>query len=275
MEKQIFKVSEIRNAIKESTTEFKPVLGNNVEKDSKKNNDEAYKESGKKIEKYQKETKSDLKQGDKSVAGGENRDMSSIVYDSVDDGFKKRTTAQLKGYDHAEAEKNKQKDEYGNADFGDKDTVKVFKDKAKAVKDDKDELKTSGLVGQTLDKEKVKKQTDTMFENKKTKRLVFKHTRFLGENHMKTFIPDEYKEDGNKFMMKDNNDNEYLVEWSNGGADVLSYTNKKVVNEQFEHIQKLMNYNSGDFFKKTTTIQRESADKTMADVLNIARNLKK
>ena len=36
-----------------------------------------------------------------------------------------------------------------------------------------------------------------------------------------------------------------------------------------------MNYNSGDFFKKTTTIQRESADKTMADVLNIARNLKK
>ena len=51
MEKQIFKVSEIRNAIKESTTEFKPVLGNNVEKDSKKNNDEAYKESGKKIEK--------------------------------------------------------------------------------------------------------------------------------------------------------------------------------------------------------------------------------
>ena len=38
MEKQIFKVSEIRNAIKESTTEFKPVLGNNVEKDSKKNN---------------------------------------------------------------------------------------------------------------------------------------------------------------------------------------------------------------------------------------------
>jgi hypothetical protein len=268
---RIISVKSLKDVIRESTSEFKPKLGNDVEKDNKKNNKDSYSDNEKRMKDYQKDMKSQMKKPDKSAAGGENRGMDSIIYDSVDDKFQKRTVSQMKGYADDEAEKKHKNDEFGNAEFNTDEDVKARKEKVEKVVDDKTEMKTSGLVGRLSDKKEVKKGMKTMYKEN-IKRLRFKHTWFLGENDMKRYIPDEFKCEGKKFYMVDNHDNEYLVEWNQGCPEILNHTNKRVISEELSKIEHLMNYNSSNYFTKTTNDIRENADKNLTDIMNKTRN---
>ena len=53
-------------------------------------------------------------------------------------------------------------------------------------------------------------------------------------------IPDEYKFEGNRFKVKDSDSNEFIVEWKEGEASILSYENKKKkLNESIAKFQKI------------------------------------
>lgn len=115
-----------------------------------------------------------------------------------------------------------------------------------------------------------------MFESKKIKNIKFKRTKFLSENHMLTKVPDEFKNEGNKFIMSDAEGNSYLVEWhKNEAPDIEKRINKKLVNEELNRIKNLYNYHSKDYFNTTTSISRMQENREFSDMIGKARKLLK
>ena len=110
-----------------------------------------------------------------------------------------------------------------------------------------------------------------MEETKKIKMLSFKNTQFISEGHMMSKIPDEYKKDGNKFIMRDSANNQYLVEWSSEPT-VTKKINMELVNEQKERIKQLWGYKSAES-KTSTSSFRMQENNEFADMVNKARKL--
>lgn len=112
------------------------------------------------------------------------------------------------------------------------------------------------------------------------KRLHFKNTTFLNEEQMLKRIPEDYKFDGNKFLMKDSKGNEYLVECKKDSlcesyihTNVLDHNcGKETVNEALEKFNHLCGYKSSDFNVKADQL---SETKKYNDMLNITRKLTK
>jgi hypothetical protein len=105
--------------------------------------------------------------------------------------------------------------------------------------------------------------------------LNFKKTRFLSEEHVMASIPDEYKKEGNRFIMKDNALNEYLVEWHGKDSSISKKPNLNIVNEEKDRIKQLWNYKSKDAFKGTNASMRLNEDKEISQMLDKARRLMK
>ena len=86
------------------------------------------------------------------------------------------------------------------------------------------------------------------------KRLVFKNTVFLNEENVKKRIPEDYKTDNNKFLMKDSIGNEYIVECKKDKE--INYINTnirlikaspKIVNEELSRIKALSSYSTSKY----------------------------
>ena len=274
----VYRVGDLRRIIKESATknEFKAVYGGGVQDDNKKINRQAYKDIEKETSSYDGgvSKKKDSKPG--TITPTENRGMSDLEYDGISKPFKEKVKSQLKGYTSADAEKNHKKDEFGNADFNSDDQSEFFAKHAKEVKKAKDQLKGTGLTGSTKNKSEIEKNSDTMFESRKVKNIKFKHTKFLSEGHMLTKVPDEFKNEGNRFIMSDSEGNSYMVEWhQNEAPDVEKRINKKLVNEELKRIKNLYNYHSKDYFNTTTSTSRMQENREFSDMIGKARKLLK
>jgi hypothetical protein len=263
-------VGELRRVIKESQNEFKPVVFGSDE--SKKINDKAYSDVKKETEKYD----GGLTKKSQKVGGGinatDNKGMHDLTYDNISKPFKDRVKSQMKGYVSKDAEDKHKNDEFGNATFdNDGNIYNAAKDHAEAVKRGKDAAVEIGLTGRELNKNDVEKNRETMEESKKIKMLSFKNTQFISEGHMMSKIPDEYKTEGNKFIMRDSSDNQYLVEWSSE-PKVTKKVNMTLVNEQKERIKQLWGYKSAEA-KTSTSDFRMQENKEFADMVNKARKL--
>jgi hypothetical protein len=110
----------------------------------------------------------------------------------------------------------------------------------------------------------------TVKENKTMKRLNFKQS-FNGEKHMMSLIKEDYKVDGNIFLMTDGNET-YKVRWEGdntlGEGVVLQYQNRERIDEDKENMKKLFNYKQSDVVGKTNNYINESIQfKKMMDVL--------
>jgi uncharacterized protein YegP (UPF0339 family) len=112
-------------------------------------------------------------------------------------------------------------------------------------------------------------------ENKQLKTIYFKKTTFLTEGHMASRIPDEFKKDGEQFKMKDKNNTEYIVEWNQGRAHVLSCNNVKKINESFDKIKKLSDYSLNETYKTSTPNARVNENTNINRMLEIMRNINK
>lgn len=114
----------------------------------------------------------------------------------------------------------------------------------------------------------------------KLKRLNFKQTYFINEKHMFSLIPDGYKVDGNKFLMKDKNDNEYLIEWhvnelfNSGQAIILEEKHNKIIQESINKFNLLSKYNSASQMHETTSKTRVNEDKNLRILINKAKSIK-
>ena len=265
------KVGDLRKTIKESQNEFKPIVFGTDE--TKKTNEKAYSDIKKETEKYD----GGLTKEKKNLGGGinatDNKGMHDLAYDNINKPFKERVKSQMKGYVSKDAEDKHKNDEFGNATFDDEGKIyNAAKDHAEAVKDGKDAAVEIGLTGSKLNKTDVEKQRETMGESKKIKMLTFKNTQFISEGHMMTRIPDEYKTEGNKFIMKDSADNQYLVEWHSTEPSITKKPNMTLVNEQKERMKQLWGYKSAES-KTSTSSFRMQEDKEFSDMVNKARKL--
>lgn len=162
-----------------------------------------------------------------------------------------------------------------NADYsGNERFLKNLK-KDVAEKTEKELIaKTSGLTSKEL-KDRLEAQTmvKTTNESKHIAVLNFKGTTFLNEEHMISRIPDDYKVDGQRFKMRDASDNEFIVEWNEGEANILSYENKTKLNESIAKMKRLSNYMSSDQFKKSSPQSRLNETKEFSKILDRTRNI--
>ena len=267
---ETYTVGELRKLVREGAkNEFKPVYGIGVQDGNKKVNGKAYS----KMEKATNSYNGGIKSKASKSTPDDNKGMSDLEYDNTPD--KERLAAQLKGYVSAEAERLHKNDPYGNADFGTDNDVKDRAKKAKKFKQGKDTAAEIGLTGRELNKSDIEANTDTMFESRKVKKLTFKNTEFLTEGHMLSKVPDELKEEGKRFIMRDSASNEYLVEWHMDKPEVTKRVNKIKLAEETDRIKHLYGYNYSDVQKKTTPQSRLKEDKEFSEMLGKVRSLMK
>ena len=266
-------VGELRRVLnEEAKNEFKPVVFG--DKESESINRKAYNDIKKETEKYD----GGLTKDKKNVGGGinatDNLGMHDLRYDSINKPFMDRTKSQMKGYVSKDAEDKHKDDEFGNATFdNDGKIYDAAKDHAEAAKQGKDTAAEIGLTSSNLKKDDIEKNDKTMYENKnKIKMLSFKNTQFISEGHMMSRIPDEYKTEGNKFIMRDSADNQYLVEWHANEPNVTKKPNMTLVNEEKERMKQLWGYKSTEA-KTSTSSFRVQEDKEFSDMVKKARKL--
>lgn len=260
MNVKTYSVKELRNLIKESLKEYKPILGTNVTRDNKKNNTKAYQDA----EKYAKKSSSNMQESG-NIPDDDNKGMENIEYDNINPQFQKRVKSQLKGYVSSDAEKLHQKDEFGNADF---DEIKGLKDKSDKLKQGKDKVKKIGLTSREINPKDFEKQHKTVFQENKIPKVKFKKTIFISEGHMLSKVPDDFKTEGKKFYMQDKDGVEYLVEW-NETPKVLPITH---ISNEKNKIQHLFEYKSSP--SQTSSMTRQTENDRVKDILDKARKLK-
>lgn len=295
------KIGDKKTFIAESSNEFKPKIGTDVEKGNKENNGKAYKDIMKDVEKITGPLNNKAGQPkEKYVKSDENKTTLDYNIANADEKYKKRVKAQVKGYtSESEMENGIEK-----ADDYDKNEEIYNAIKKQGEEMDKQTLlyKKSGLKAreypdETFKQEKIyenesnegkdmRKWMNTLKGNlssqnkkpinelKSLKTVYFKKTVFLNEDHMKSRIPDEFKVEGNQFIMKDKNDVKYIVEWNSNKANVIDYINERENAENMKQIKHLFNYNYSDYYKQSTVSNRlhENQDEVRR-IMNIIRKI--
>lgn len=259
-----YKVSDLRQMIKESANEFKPVKGKNVDKENKANNEKAYSETEKRTKSYDGGAKKKNKGEEYTYPITPNKGMQDLQYDGeVPEQYKKNVAAQMKGYTSAENEKLHKNDET----YLEYNEIKGMKERAKQFKQNRDTATEIGLTGKELDPKKVEQLRDTVFESKAVK-YKYKQTVFVNEAHMLVKLPDEAKKEGYKCIMEDAKGTSYYVVWHEDKPEIL---NKTKVNEEANKIMNLIGYKSEPIH--TTRTQRVNENAMVEDMMNKVRRL--
>lgn len=268
MTERCFTVGELKKLISESSNEFKPKLGKNVEKDNKLNNEKSYKENEKKIKVKNKVEREDLPE--KIDPNKTTLDYNPRIEPS--DKYKERIKAQALGYT-SELEMNngiEKSDDYE----GNKKIYKQFVDASKKQNDRFADITHTGLQSRMRDKSEFER--NSLYEKKelKPKRLIFKHTKFVNESQVLSRIPEEYKNDGQIIHMCDKFDNVYIVECVKSEksgkieTNIISHSNKTLMNEQMSRIQDLINFKSN----VNERYNQVSENENFNEILKINRN---
>jgi len=273
-----YRVGDLRRIVKESTEKFSPVVGPGVISANARNNEKSYKDAEKAAKDYDGGLRPEKKGNLPDKVDGNKTTLDYNPRTEPDKSYKDKVDAQAKGYTSKLEEDNGI--EKAGAEFDNDGKIKKqftkASDEANKVKHD---LATSGIQGHNLKDEN--KEKNTMYENKKpvTKRLEFKHTKFLNESQMLSRIPEEYKNDGQKIYMKDSIGNEYIVECTKSEktgfveTNVVGYSNPKLLSEQKERIEQLFEYQSSKEFAPTTAKQRIEENQSFQDIMNLSRSL--
>ena len=140
-----FKVSDLKRLIAESSEEFKPLIGKNVEKDNKSNSDKAYNDAKKRAKEFDGGLENTGGKRAKYEKNDANRTTLDYEPENANDAYRKRVKAQVDGYT-SEAEKNNKIEKSG--DFSDNENIYngIKKSGQELHKGEKD-MKKSGLQG--------------------------------------------------------------------------------------------------------------------------------
>lgn len=275
MSEVTYRVGDLKKLIRESSNEFKPVLGANVKSDNKKNNEKSYKDSEKKAKEYDGGLREPEK---KSLTDKCDGNRTTIDYNPItdpDDAYKKRVNAQMKGYT-SDMEMNNGIEKVGDFDNEGRISKYLTKDRDEHDKDKKT-VEKSGLTAREYpDKNFDKKHLN---EDKRVKKLIFKNTRFVNESHMLSRIPEEYKRNGQKIYMKDKDDNEYIVECVQNNfkdcieTNVISFKNERKMNEEVIRMKELFSYDSSEYFGSPNGRYNINEEKAFKRNLETSRNM--
>ena len=196
--------------------------------------------------------------------------MSALEYEAEGSEIEKKFQKRVDDLnDTSEYDKNfGTKDGFGETDEPDETYDKLKKAAAEYNKyEDEYELPNPLRVKQAKEIKSESKEN----KNKKMKRLNFKNP-FGSVDKMKSLIPENYKTEGNIFLMTDGNET-YKVRWDStlNEGTVINYKNKERINEDMDKMKKLFNYqysdskgNTNDYVteKEAFTTIMESISKT-------------
>jgi hypothetical protein len=270
-----YKVGDVRRLVTEmASNEFKPVIGKDVESNDKKNARETYKDAEKRAKDFDGGLSTPQKRPLEPRMSG-NKTTLDYDYDAPpSEQFDDRVKAQAQGYSNT-LEKENGIEKVG--DFND-DFYENEKKTAEINDKHRENVRTSGLVSSKLkDKDEDYGKVHTVFNENQApvKRLTFKHTRFINESQIYQRIPEDYKKDGNTFIVRDANQNEFLIEWcvnektNLSEGRIVKQRNLKEADEKIDRMMQLFNYNSGDYNKKNVINENTSVE----DMLNAARKI--
>ena len=272
-----YSVGELRRVIRESSqNEFKPKLGPNVERDDKKNAQDAYKTAEKRAKDYDGGLKTPEKMKLSPREDG-NKTMLGLDYDNEQgDDYKKRVKAQAMGY-ASDAEKNNDIEKVG--EFND-DFYENEKKTVKQMSDDRENIRTAGLVSSELkDKDKEYGKVNTVFNEGRMKRLTYQHTKFMNESQIFSKIPEDFKVDGNKFIVRDATESEYLVEWcvdkKNNISEgrIIKERNLRETDKTIDRMAELMGYKSSSVYGRSASRSTINENTNVKDMLDNIRNI--
>ena len=268
MNERIYTISELKELISESAKDFKPRIGNGVESTNKKENNNTYSSAKKRAHDFDGGGEEDKRERNVPDKIDGNKTTLGYTFDNEPGAkYTERIKSQAEGYTSPLEKNNKNKK---SGDFSDK-TYKQIKKSEQEMAKNVENAKKTGLTASKAPEGTFKKAD--MFESKKIAVLNFKNTTFLTESQMISRIPDDYKVDGNRFKVKDAGENEFIVEWKEGEASILSYENKKKLNESIEKFHKLSGYKSKEQFKTSSAQSRLNESTNFDNILNKARTL--
>lgn len=306
-----YTLSELKSAIKESS-EFKPKYGMEIPRGDNTDGDKAAKELQKKASKDQPDAP-ERDNVDISNNGDYNKSFLDLRFmTEPNQVYKDRVEAQIRGYAGKREFEEHKGDDYGNADFsGNENYLQAAKKRANEFNDDANKIANSGLKSRELEKKGLGSEKKTTFdasgEDKHTRRgddnvdnnnkevtnkaknlnekrlkvLNFKKTQFLSESHMLKKIPEEYKTDGNKFIMKDMTGTQYVIEckvdpeFGHKTLNVVNSYNKDNIREQFDRMKSLYDYKSSNNNSISTVNERKQEDENLSVMLNKMRTILK
>jgi hypothetical protein len=293
----VMTVKALKEIIAESSNEFKAVLGPNVEKDNKSNNGKAYSDAKKRAKDYDGGLTDNVEKKEFEKIDG-NKTTLDYTFDNVDDNYKKRVHAQVKGYSSVQEMENdiEKQDDYSNND----NIYKGIKNSGQEMHKNEEDFKSSGLQASEMPKDTFKKEemyesrdgfdmrnlintlkensvknTRTFVEKPSVKTIYFKKTSFLNEGHMISRIPDEFKNEGTQFKMKDKHGSEYLVEWSNNKANILNCNHKQKIDETFNAYNHLTKYNGEEYNTSNGKARINESNSEIERMLGIIRKITK
>ena len=275
MANKVYKVGDFRRMVKESAkSEFEPKFGNGVPEDNKKNNEKAYADMKNNVKDY--DGGLTTEKNFKLPENDDNRGMECLFVNNANKAYKDRVKSQLKGYPSSDAENIHKHEKLGNAQYGEDDIPTQFKKKGDKYADNRKKAVKLGLSGRELKDSDIDPNYQNLYnESKKIKRLVFKNTVFLSENHMLSRVPDSYMVEGNRFVMRDRNANEYIVEWHTQKPDVKRHFTNENIQSERERMMHLSNYKSSDSNKLSTPNGRVNENKEIDIMLDKVRKLMK
>lgn len=271
LENKVYSFSELRTILTEEKNEFKPKYGKGYSSGTEeRENEKAVKDMTKEASKM---GKSDTDTAAKEPANIQYHRGTTLEYnynnEPDSEGFK-----QYKERVKKEVCTSGENEEIYNA---------IKKNKEEHDKNELDYVH-AGLKAHNLPKDNFKHNT-LFTESRKMKRLHFKNTTFLNEEQMIKRIPEDYKIDGNKFIMKDSKGNEYLVECKKDAlcegyvhTNVLAHScGRQVMNEALEKFNHLAGYKSSDYNKKVEQLDESNKYNEMVNITRtlIAEGVKK
>lgn len=264
LENKVYSFSELRTILTEEKNEFNPKYGKGYSSGTEeKENEKAVKDMTKEAEKMGK------------------TDTDTAAKEPENIKYHRGTTLEYNYNNEPDSEGFKQykarvKKDVCTSDENEKIFNAIKKNKEEHDKDELDYVH-AGLKAHNLSKDNFKHNT-LFTESRKMKRLHFKNTTFLNEEQMIKRIPDDYKVDGNKFLMKDSKGNEYLVECKKDAIcesfvhiNVIEHNcGKQVLDEALAKFNHLSGYKSSEY---NTKIDQLTESDKYNDMLNITRKL--
>lgn len=296
---QVMTVKALKRLISEGSNEFKAIRCPKSEKEDKSNSGKAYSDAKKRAHDFDGGLTDTKKKGEYEKMDG-NKTTLDYTPENVTDDYKKRVHAQVKGYSSVQEMENdiEKQDDYSNND----NIYKGIKKSGSEMHKNEEDFKASGLQANKMPKGTFKKDemyeskdgfdmrnlidtlkdTSALLEGKRTfiekpsvKTVYFKKTAFLNEGHMVSRIPDEFKNEGCQFKMKDKHGSEYLVEWTEGKAVVINRNNKQKIDETLNAYEKLSSYKGEEYNTLNGKSRVNESNSEINRMLDIVRKINK
>lgn len=285
LEEKTYRFAEFVRVLREST-EHGVGIDPEITNDNAKNNTDAAEDIMKQTAEYDNVDVREEKEDEVGNSIDLNKALLDLNYaEEPSDDFKARSQANVHGFPSVENEKTSSAKD--NDSLGYEGNKKFYSEKSKASKEQekKDaDIRHAGLTTHNLDRKNFERTTAYKNESKQhnMKRLTLHGTTFLNESDVLSRIPDDYRKDGNRFMMEDREGNQYIIECKKDTildfvhAHVEGVYNKKKLDEQRARMNQLAGYRSSVHANNALNeSQRHAEDVKFGDLLNKLRDLTK